>query len=397
MQRIERNIRGVLFSDVKGYSGLPEPTLREYSTEIINLLYDRVIRGNDDHLIYKNTWGDATMLISSEPHRIARIALNLRDFYRNQTWQELNINLDLSVRIALHVGMVSKNPNPLNPSDVFGTDLTIAARIEPLTPPNEIYTTEQFEALVDGHDPTLRFDPVGEVYLAKEASKRLLFQLRRSHESPNITIMPYIHVIPLPKDPTYKHISDRLKDCKEGEEVKFIAITGKASMLSGGSLKIGENLLDRAFPNALSRGVRFRGIVLDPYSEEAKFRSSVETPDKPLDRRLLQIDASDVRNELLSLYRREKITEDKLRNLELRYTKIGIAFGLWLFNDVAFMEPIHLAGPGRPHMCGFCELRITKNIPESDEPKFFSEYEILKKHFEVLWANSEEGPWPSSK
>lgn len=198
----------------------------------------------------------------------------------------------------------------------------------------------------------------------------------------------------LPEINRYQAINNRIEKCKKGEEVKFIAITGLGAMLSGPwPDKRGQPLLDRPFPKALSKGVKFKGIVLNPNSTEAKFRSNVESPGTPIKRRLLQKDACAVKNDLWWMYKESGIEEDNIQNLELKYTNIGIAFSLWMFDDIAFIEPIHYAKKeGDPHLCGdLCQLKINRrDLNTSDFPKKLSEYQIIEKHFQVLWDNSEK-------
>ena len=163
-------------------------------------------------------------------------------------------------------------------------------------------------------------------------------------------------------------------------------------MLSGARPdRKGQPLLDRSFPKALSIGVKFKGIVLNPNSNEAEFRSNVETPNTAIDKRLLQCDADFVRNDLWLMYKRAGIEENMIRNLKLRYTNIGISFSLWLFNDVAFIEPMHFGKrEGDEHLCGFCRLKITRFDSDTPNPQNLYEYQTIEEQFRVLWNNSED-------
>ncbi len=183
---MERIIVGILFSDVAGFSKLSQPGLERYSTTILPELENIVIHPHRGHLKKTNTWGDAIMLVSNDVSELADLALSLRDFYKNKNWAKLGIVPNLSVRIALHLAAVSHGLNAIvGEDDVFGHDLTVAARIEPIIPPNMIYTTEQFRNHIQANHPIIKFDDLGNVPLAKDAGERHLFHLRRMNDSPS--------------------------------------------------------------------------------------------------------------------------------------------------------------------------------------------------------------------
>src|SRR6185436_11072028 len=109
-----------------------------------------------------------------------------------------------------------------------------------------------------------------------------------------------------------------------------------------------------------SRGVKLRGLVLEPTGIEAEFRSRVESPDVGREHRLLIRDAAIV-SDLPQQYKQAGMRPALLRHLELKYAAVGLSFGLWLFSDIAFVEPFHF-GKRRdiPHLCGFAQLAVPK-------------------------------------
>lgn len=174
----------------------------------------------------------------------------------------------------------------------------------------------------------------------------------------------------------------RLAACKSGETVRFISFTGKSVLLPED--RPGEYLKDRPFPSAVSRGVVFHGVLLDPTSAEARFRSAIETPDTSEADRLLQDDSRQVsalprRYEQASIPRH--ITEQRV---QLKYVSIGLPFSLWLFHDVALMEPYHLGKrPGIGNLCEFAQMII----PSQD-----INYRIVEDHFMRLWREVPSKP-----
>ncbi|MCP4367624.1 MAG: nucleotide-binding protein [Deltaproteobacteria bacterium] len=181
----------------------------------------------------------------------------------------------------------------------------------------------------------------------------------------------------------WQNMTDRMNQCKEGETVCFISITGKNFLLP--NLQEGETIFSRLGPNALSRGLKLRGIVLDPEGVEAEVRSTIESPHATREHRLLIHDAQEVTNLPAYYIQRYGFGPETLCNLKLKYSKIGLSFGLWLFSDIAFIEPFHFGKRKNvPHLCGFAQLTVKKDSEE---------FSLTKKHFEVLWGYAKNAPW----
>jgi adenylate cyclase len=181
---IEKRIVAVLFSDVKGYR-LKEPQLKTF----INVVLPRimtVLSPYKDGMLEINTWGDAILLVTSDPNALAHFALDLRDFYRNTPWSDHQLPTDLNCRIGLHSGVVFIGDDPLRDrKGIIGTQMNVAARIEPITPVGEVFATDAFEKLSKQHtDDTIAFYDAGLQLLAKDFGTAHLYRLRRQHEAP---------------------------------------------------------------------------------------------------------------------------------------------------------------------------------------------------------------------
>jgi nucleoside phosphorylase len=174
-------------------------------------------------------------------------------------------------------------------------------------------------------------------------------------------------------------LNQMLGKARKGSTVKFISITGRQFLAPR------KRYLDLknpdAFDEALEKGVNFSGILLDPRCSEANFRSKIESPKDRL--RLLVRDARDVSNKLRG-------ASDAWRShLQIRYSKVGLGFKLWIFEDVAYIEPYHFGKPKKAPttdtgLCGFSHLWIQRSEPE---------YELLDDHFQQLWNRLPKG-WP---
>lgn len=192
---MERNIVGLLFCDVAGYSKLTEPQLRVFVERVLPEVA-ALVEDHRDQLMELNTWGDALVAISADPYVLAHLALALRDFYKNRNWIDDHLPENLSCRTALHSGVVFTGHDPIRRTDgIVGTQVNLAARIEPVTTPGEVWVTEQFMKLIDPQaDPTLAFDDLGDRPLAKKFGSARLYRLRRAHEPetgpPDVRVQP---------------------------------------------------------------------------------------------------------------------------------------------------------------------------------------------------------------
>ncbi len=184
-------------------------------------------------------------------------------------------------------------------------------------------------------------------------------------------------LIPLSeKEPSKRHFisDDRLDQCKEGDFVRFIAITGRN--LFDREPRPGERLL---FVEALKRGVKFQGVVLDPTSPQADERASIESPGKPKGRRLLDVDTDKMNEWLKGKYLDAGVPLEKIRNLEIRYSKSLLSFGMILYQDVAFVEPFHFGKiDNLEHLCGFSIIMC---------PRGSHDYQVVEKHFDYLFRS----------
>ncbi|MEK4230858.1 tetratricopeptide repeat-containing protein [Solibacillus sp. FSL H8-0538] len=141
----------VIFADLKGFSSLEESMYEDYAYTLRTL--DKAIaqykKGpslqNDEKIdrraIMLNTWGDAVVAVFRYGVDAANFILTYREFYQK------NKALNLEPRIAAHYGKMRLFDDPIlnGAKNAFGENVNIAARIEPITFPGEIYVTAQFK------------------------------------------------------------------------------------------------------------------------------------------------------------------------------------------------------------------------------------------------------------
>ncbi len=302
---------GVLFADIEGFSKLDDDEIQLFTEDVLRELGDRVVNPHRPSLIDLNTWGDAIFATSRDVVDLARMALELRDFFLHPPRKVARaVEKKLRIRIALDFAQVRVAKNfVLSPSgDVpacFGRELTLAARIEPVTPPNAIFMTRALAEAVRGRDEQIKVVPFSEkLRLPKKAGHVQVFSLHWENEKVDVSWQDSLKRLeaigPISIDPwlirnvkeRHKSAQDRLKKCEDGEKVCFISITGK-SIIHPDSPAPGQSIFDVSYvAKAIERGARIRGIVFDPGCEEALFRSEIESPEilNP-SKRLLQYDA----------------------------------------------------------------------------------------------------------
>lgn len=211
MEQHPFQIVGLLFADVVGYSKLNETQLITFMAKILPALTEQVVDRHRAHFIELNTWGDGLVVAAPDPYRLADFALGLRDFYRNRHWQADGLPR-LQSRIAIHQGRVYAGADPLRRlPGLVGTQVNMAARIEPITTANEVWVTEPFFHLIPAdQDLPFAFDDLGPQPLAKQFGTARLYRLRRDWEpagaaAPVAAAPPAARPVPTPPGPGVLH------------------------------------------------------------------------------------------------------------------------------------------------------------------------------------------------
>lgn len=172
------------------------------------------------------------------------------------------------------------------------------------------------------------------------------------------------------KSLTYKYLyKEIIRNARKDEIVRFIAITSERDFAETiNSVEDKEYIED-----ALKRKVIFHGVVVNPTGSEAEFRNRIESPGIEDSKAILNVGAERVKEAL------KKKWKDFEKQIEIRYSKVGLQFKLWLSDEAAMIEPYHF-GRENPTdtggLCGFSQFHYTSEDRE---------YKILKDHFDKLW------------
>ena len=135
--------RAFLFADVRGFSKLPERHMESFVKTYLTGLADAIEPFARD-IDYRATAGDGIFLVFRTPALAAACAIAMQERSESFDREAHGIEVHLQLRIAVHYGPCHPIHDPILKKDSFaGREIIRAARIEPVTPPGEIYVTEQ--------------------------------------------------------------------------------------------------------------------------------------------------------------------------------------------------------------------------------------------------------------
>lgn len=175
----ERRVRGVLFADVRGYSRLDDRQIRQFIDVGLGT-FAAVLDAAGDPVLFRNTWGDGLIVVFDTVANAARGALTLQRAFRAIDVEASGLPADLALRVGAHAGPVYDVVDPVIGRRSFaGAALTRAARLEPRTPPGDVYVTDSFAALLSVDDcPDLTCEYVGNLPAAKDYGRMPMYLLR---------------------------------------------------------------------------------------------------------------------------------------------------------------------------------------------------------------------------
>jgi class 3 adenylate cyclase len=178
--KVQAEIVGLLFADVVRFSRLSECEVHSFIRHFPKAVAE-LAATSPYPPVMKNTWGDGLYFVFANVKDAGCFALELCDRVGRIGWAGLGLPADLNLRIAVHAGPVYRYPNPIiKRTDYIGTHVNRAARIEPVTPPAQVYASEAFAALAAAQGVTeFTCEYVGQTMLAKQAGTFPIYHLRR--------------------------------------------------------------------------------------------------------------------------------------------------------------------------------------------------------------------------
>ena len=179
--RRARVVRAMLFGDFSRFSELNDEQAVVFADFVLGVVAE-VMRRHETDVRYRNTWGDGLNVMLSDAVAAAAFALDLQEAIGSIDFRSHGLPSHLALRLGGHVGPVFPVHDPVLDADAFtGWHVSRTARIEPVTPPGEVYVTDAFAAaLVLAGEHELTCDYVGHMAAAKGYGKLRMHRLRRT-------------------------------------------------------------------------------------------------------------------------------------------------------------------------------------------------------------------------
>jgi len=175
-----RRLCAFLFGDVHGFSKLTERQIPSFVRAVLGAMGE-AIREFDEHVLWRNTWGDGLFIVFDDVVAASACALKIQERIAAIDLAATGLPPTTALRIGCHYGPVNEMMDPVvGHASFFGAHVTRAARIEPITPVGSVYVTEPFAAaLALRKDAPYAREYVGTVPLAKGYGDVSLYAIRR--------------------------------------------------------------------------------------------------------------------------------------------------------------------------------------------------------------------------
>ncbi|MBL6749179.1 MAG: adenylate/guanylate cyclase domain-containing protein [Nevskia sp.] len=177
----QRRFVGLLFADIAGFRRLPDDEMPRFWSQVMGSVA-LILAAHGDKVLFRHTWGDAINVVTEDARTAAEIALALRDCIDEVRRSESGMLGRIDLRIAAHFAPAYAGFDPIeNVPNYYGSQLSLTARVEPVTPPGMIFVTEPFAASLALEAPDrFALHYAGEIELAKNFGKYRLFNLAQN-------------------------------------------------------------------------------------------------------------------------------------------------------------------------------------------------------------------------
>jgi len=140
-----------------------------------------VLDAHGGEVACRNSWGDALYAVATSAPEAAGIALELQDALAAFDYATLGLDGGGGMRIGVHYGPAYRTIDHITGRTTFyGTEVSKAARIEPVTPPGAVFVTEPFAAILALEARgRFRCRYVGRIALAKKYGDYPMYRLTR--------------------------------------------------------------------------------------------------------------------------------------------------------------------------------------------------------------------------
>lgn len=174
----KRTVAAILFTDFPGFSKLAEASLPAFWNGVMGSMAN-VLENYPDQILAQNSWGDALLAVTPDAPCAASLALELQSSLQDFDYALLGMTERSGMRIGVHFGPAYETRDPITGKTTFyGTEVSRAARIEPVTPPGAVFVTEAFAAVLALEAPELyKCRYAGNIEFAKGYGTYPIYQL----------------------------------------------------------------------------------------------------------------------------------------------------------------------------------------------------------------------------
>jgi class 3 adenylate cyclase len=176
---VRHEMRALLFADAVGYSQLSEDQIPGFIGGFLEAVA-ALNRRTAHRFEHVETTGDGLYMVFRDVRDAGLYALELSALVRGSDRKAWGLPASFDLRIAVHCGPVHCGRDPVTGGNLYtGPHTSRAARIEPITPPGQVYASSAFAAVaaatgIDG--VTMRY--VGRIPLAKSYGTLGLYCVR---------------------------------------------------------------------------------------------------------------------------------------------------------------------------------------------------------------------------
>ena len=175
---VRHEIRALLFADAVGYSQLSEDQIPSYISGFLGAVAD-LNRRTSHRFEHVETAGDGLYMVFGSAADAGNYALQLSALANGFDWTACGLPSTFNLRIALHSGPVHCGHDPITDSPIYtGPHTSRTARIEPITPPGQVYASGAFAAVAAASGAALTMNYVGRMPLAKGYGTLALYHVR---------------------------------------------------------------------------------------------------------------------------------------------------------------------------------------------------------------------------
>lgn len=139
-----RKLAAMLFADLTGFGQLHDEEVRNVLVSILQPLAE-VLESIGSAMTHVDSWGDGIFAVFEDVASATKAALALQNKMQDINLIASNLPETLSLRIGCHYGPVTYADDPITGRPgVFGSQVSYAAKIEPVAVPGSILASEAF-------------------------------------------------------------------------------------------------------------------------------------------------------------------------------------------------------------------------------------------------------------